>query len=49
MQRIYATQLYNVPLYFQQQPDILPKWLGGYEATGKESFMAYFAEAWRHD
>jgi peptide/nickel transport system substrate-binding protein len=49
MQRIYATQLYGVPLYFRQDPDIVPKWLTGYDATGKETFMSYFAETWRHD
>jgi peptide/nickel transport system substrate-binding protein len=49
MQRIYATQLYGLPLWFQQQPDIVPKWLGGYDATGKETYMPYFAEVWRHE
>ena len=49
MQRIYATQLYGLPLYFRQDPDIVPKWLTGYEATGKETFMSYFAEGWGHE
>jgi peptide/nickel transport system substrate-binding protein len=49
MQRIYATQIYGLPLWFQQQPDIVPQWLGGYDATGKETYMTYFVEAWRHD
>ncbi len=47
MQTIYATQLYGLPLYFRQDPDILPTWLAGYEATGKETYMSYFAEQWR--
>jgi peptide/nickel transport system substrate-binding protein len=47
IQTIYATQLYGLPLYFPQDPDILPVWLAGYDATGKESYMSYFAEAWR--
>jgi peptide/nickel transport system substrate-binding protein len=47
MQTIYATQLYGLPLYFRQDPDIVPVWLAGYEATGKEGYMSYFAEAWR--
>ena len=47
IQRIYATQLYGLPLYFREDPDVLPVWLAGYEATGKETYMSYFAEAWR--
>jgi peptide/nickel transport system substrate-binding protein len=47
IQTIYATQLYGLPLYFPQDPDILPIWLAGYGATGKESYNSYFAEAWR--
>jgi peptide/nickel transport system substrate-binding protein len=46
MQTIYATQLYGLPLYFREDPDILPTWLAGYEATGKETYMSFFAEAW---
>jgi peptide/nickel transport system substrate-binding protein len=46
MQTIYATQLYGLPLYFRQDPDVVPVWLAGYEATGKEGYMSYFAEAW---
>jgi peptide/nickel transport system substrate-binding protein len=47
MQTIYATQLYGLPLYFRQDPDIVPVWLAGYDATGKEGYMSYFSEAWR--
>jgi peptide/nickel transport system substrate-binding protein len=46
IQRIYATQLYGLPLYFREDPDIVPQWLAGYEATGKETYVSYFAEAW---
>jgi peptide/nickel transport system substrate-binding protein len=46
IQTIYATQLYGLPLYFRQDPDIVPRWLAGYDATGKESYMSFFAEAW---
>ena len=46
IQTIYATQLYGLPLYFTQDPDILPNWLSGYEATGKETYMSFFAEKW---
>jgi peptide/nickel transport system substrate-binding protein len=47
MQRIYATELYGLPLYFRADPDIVPKWLGGYVSTGKEKYASYFAEDWR--
>jgi ABC-type transport system substrate-binding protein len=47
IQTIYATQLYGLPLYFPQDPDILPTWLTGYDATGKETYMSFFVEAWR--
>jgi peptide/nickel transport system substrate-binding protein len=46
MQRIYATQLYGLPLYFAQDPDVVPKWLAGYDTTGKEAYMSFFAETW---
>ena len=46
MQRIYATQLLALPLYFRIDPDILPLWLTGYKATGKESYTNYWAENW---
>jgi peptide/nickel transport system substrate-binding protein len=47
IQQIYATQLYGLPLYFPQDPDIVPIWLAGYESTGKESYMSFYAESWR--
>jgi len=47
MQRIYATELLALPLYFRIDPDILPLWLTGYEATGKETYTTYWAENWR--
>ncbi|MQU72449.1 peptide ABC transporter substrate-binding protein [Sinorhizobium meliloti] len=46
MQRIYAEQLIEIPLYFRQDPDIVPVWLKNYETTGKESFQSYLAENW---
>jgi peptide/nickel transport system substrate-binding protein len=46
MQRIYAAKLYALPLYFRVDPDILPTWLTGYEATGKESYTTYGASNW---
>ena len=47
MQQIYATELPELPLYFREDPDILPTWLKGYEATGKEDYVSYWAERWR--
>jgi len=46
MQRIYATELLALPLYSRIDPDILPLWLTGYEATGKETYTTYWAENW---
>ncbi len=47
MQRIYATKLLGLPLYFRVDPDIVPKWLDGYEATGKETYTTFWAMNWR--
>ena len=47
MQRIYATELYGLPLYFRVDPDIVPPWLEGFVATGKESYVTYWAADWR--
>jgi peptide/nickel transport system substrate-binding protein len=47
MQQIYATKLYHLPLYFRADPDIIPRWLQGYTATGKETYVSFFAENWR--
>ena len=46
MQQIYAAELPELPLYFREDPDILPNWLQGYEATGKEDYATYWAELW---
>ena len=46
MQRIYTTQLPELPLYFREDPDIVPAWLHGYDATGKEDYQTYTAEKW---
>ena len=47
MQRIYAEKLYALPLCFRSDPDIVPVWLGGYMATGKEPYTSFWAENWR--
>ena len=47
MQRIYAGELVELPLYFREDPDIIPAWMQGYEATGKEDYNSFWAERWR--
>lgn len=46
MQRLYAEKLPELPLYFREDPDIVPVWLKGYAATGKEDYESEWAEAW---
>ena len=46
MQRIYVAALPELPLYFREDPDIVPAWLKGYAATGKEDYQTYTAEDW---
>ena len=46
MQRIYTTKLLALPLYFREDPDIVPQWLDGFAATGKQTFVTYSAANW---
>ncbi len=46
MQRIYVDEMLELPLYFREDPDIVPTWLQGYEATGKEDYDSFWAERW---
>jgi peptide/nickel transport system substrate-binding protein len=46
MQRIYTTKLLALPLYFREDPDIVPLWLDGFAATGKQTFVTYWAADW---
>ena len=46
IQRIYAGELLELPLYFREDPDIIPAWMQGYEATGKEDYDSFWAEKW---
>ena len=46
MQRRYAQHLYSLPLYYRVDADVLPTWLGGYTATGRESTTTCWAEDW---
>ena len=36
MQRIYATELPSLPLYFRSNVFVLPKWLSGIRPTGNQ-------------
>jgi peptide/nickel transport system substrate-binding protein len=47
MERIYATELFALPLYFRSDPEIVPTWLRGYVPTGKEDYTTYWVETWR--
>ena len=47
MQRIYTGKLYALPLYFRVDPDVVPNWLDGYQATGKETYTTFWAADWR--
>jgi peptide/nickel transport system substrate-binding protein len=46
MQRLYTEQLPELPLYFRQDPDIVPIWMKGYAATGKETYESEWVEQW---
>ncbi len=46
MQRIYAANLPELPLYFRQDPDVVPAWLKDYHVTGREDYQTFFAETW---
>ena len=46
MQRLYAADLPELPLYFREDPDVVPIWLKGYQANGKEDYQTYMVEDW---
>ena len=46
IQRIYATDLPVIPLYFRANPYILPKWLAGVEPTGHLNPSSLWVENW---
>ena len=48
MQKLYAANIPELPLYFRQDPDVVPAWLKGYDATGKEDYISFFAEKWHN-
>jgi peptide/nickel transport system substrate-binding protein len=48
MQRVYAEQLPQLPLYFRAELHVVPKWLTGYVITGHgRGDTSFWAENWR--
>lgn len=47
MQRIYATDLPVLPLFFRSDPHVIPRWLKGYEPTGHTAYTPEWVEHWR--
>ncbi len=47
MQKIYATDLPALPLFFRADPHVVPRWLKGYEPTGHLALTPNWAEHWR--
>jgi peptide/nickel transport system substrate-binding protein len=45
-QQIYAEQVPVIPLFFQSEAHIVPKWLKGYEPTGHRDLSCMWAENW---
>jgi peptide/nickel transport system substrate-binding protein len=46
MQKIYATQLPVLPLFFRADAHVFPKWLKGYTPTGQADMSPLWAENW---
>jgi peptide/nickel transport system substrate-binding protein len=46
MQKIYATELPVLPLFFRSEPHVIPRWLAGYEPTGHFGLAPRWAEYW---
>jgi peptide/nickel transport system substrate-binding protein len=47
LQKIYATELPVIPLYFRASPYVLPKWLKGVRPTGHTATSTLWVENWR--
>jgi peptide/nickel transport system substrate-binding protein len=47
LQRIYATDLPVIPLYFQADAYVLPKWLSGVRPTGHLNVSTLWVEEWQ--
>lgn len=46
IQRLYATELPSLPLYFRSDTFILPKWLGGVRPTGNQNPTTLWITDW---
>ncbi|MGE0260982.1 MAG: peptide ABC transporter substrate-binding protein, partial [Alphaproteobacteria bacterium] len=46
LQRLYATELPSLPLYFRSDSFILPKWLSGVRPTGNQSPSTLWITEW---
>jgi peptide/nickel transport system substrate-binding protein len=49
MQRLFATELPVLPLFFRSDAHIIPKWLKGYEPTGHADYGTFWAENWHRE
>jgi peptide/nickel transport system substrate-binding protein len=47
MQKIYATQLPQVPIYFRADAHVVPKWLKGYTPSGIGDATSNWSQNWR--
>ena len=47
LQRIYASELPVIPLFFRADAYIMPKWLKGIEPTGHQYPTSTWVENWR--
>jgi peptide/nickel transport system substrate-binding protein len=47
MQRIYAADLPTLPLFFEPQDHVIPKWLKGYVPAGMTDYATLRGEDWR--
>jgi len=47
MQRLYATELPSLPLYFRSDSFILPKWLSGVRPTGNQYPSTLWITDWK--
>src|SRR5947207_472559 len=45
-QRLYATELPSLPLYFRSDVFVLPKWLSGVRPTGNQSPTTLWITDW---
>jgi peptide/nickel transport system substrate-binding protein len=47
MQKIYATELPVLPLFYRSEPHVFPKWLQNYTPTGHGDYGVLWSENWR--